>query len=110
MTNRRLSETAAGTVHSFLRLRMLAVMAGVLCLTVAIAACGGGGDDSSSTGAAGVQTQGDAPTLNIAVASYDLAAGKDVRFIAGVLTTDNNFVSFGTAEAACDSSASTPRR
>jgi hypothetical protein len=54
-----------------------------------VAACGGG--SKSKTGSS---KQG----LNVAVASYDLVAGKDNRFIAGLLTLDNDFVSFGTAQ------------
>ncbi len=98
MTNRRLSDTATDTGHRFGRGKMFAALVGVLCLTVAIAACGGGDDDGGTTGAAGVKTDGDTPTLNVAVASYDLAAGKDSRFIAGLLTLDNDFVSYGTAQ------------
>jgi len=98
MTNRRLRKTIAGMSHGSLGLKLLFVLAGVLWLTVAAAACGGSDDDGGTTGAAGVQTDSNTPTLTIAVASYDLAAGKDNRFIAGLLTLDNDFVSFGTAQ------------
>jgi hypothetical protein len=73
------------------------MVVGVLCLAALIAACGGGDDSDSNSGATGSSADG-TPTLNVAVASYDLAMGKDTRFIAGLLTLDNNFVSFGTAQ------------
>lgn len=52
-------------------------------------ACGGGEPASTATGGQG--------ELVAQVASYDLAVGEDQRLIVGLLTTDNRFVSGGTA-------------
>jgi hypothetical protein len=80
----------AGTrkVGGFLSQGRLLLLAGLLFLAAGASACGGGGSSDST----------ETPTLNVAVASYDMAAGKDTRFIAGLLTLDNDFVSFGTAQ------------
>ena len=96
MTNRKLRDIITDARDLLSPGRRLFALVSIACLTAAIAACGGGGDDSGTTGS-GVDQAG-APTLNVAVASYDLAAGKDTRFIAGLLTLDNDFVSFGTAQ------------
>ena len=102
MTNRRLP--ASGATAGLIRNSRLAMVAAILCLAALVAACGGGGDDGNTTGSAATAGSSGAangtptPTLNVAVASYDLASGKDTRFIAGLLTLDNNFVSFGTAQ------------
>ena len=63
---------------------------GLACVAALVIACGGGDDDSG----------GSDPTkqdLTVAVASYDLAAGKETRFIAGLLTIDDQGP--GVAEA-----------
>ncbi len=71
----------------------------VVLLGVFMAACGSGSnnDNASSEGspAAGAEP---GQALNIAVASYDLVANQDNRFIAGVLTQNNDFVSYGTVQ------------
>jgi hypothetical protein len=69
--------------------RKFIALSGALGLGALVAACGGG--SKSETGSS-------KESLNVAVASYDLVAGKDNRFIAGLLTLDNDFVSFGTAQ------------
>jgi hypothetical protein len=70
------------------------LLPGLVLVVALIAACGGGGGDSSSdTGGTPGQ-----PTLNVSVASYDLVANRDNRFIAGLLTFDNDFISYGTVQ------------
>jgi hypothetical protein len=86
-----------GPLGNFLAPRK-ALLAGVAIAAALVMACGsGGGDSSSDTGGAAVLQPGQ-PTLNVAVASYDLVADRDNRFIAGLLTFDNDFVSYGTVQ------------
>lgn len=59
-----------------------------------LAACGGSGGGSEPEG----RPQGD--ELVVQVANYDLAVGKPSRFIAGVLTQDQLFVSYGEVDLA----------
>jgi hypothetical protein len=59
-----------------------------------LVACGGDGEEPSP-GSEG-QLQGE--ELVVQVASYDLAAGEPARFIAGVLTQDQLFVSHGEVD------------
>lgn len=72
-------------------LKRYAVIAAVL-----LAACAGdgGGSDPSSEG----RLEGE--ELVVQVANYDLAAGEESRLIAGVLTQDQLFVSYGEVEMA----------
>jgi hypothetical protein len=59
-----------------------------------LAACSGG-----NGGEAAERPSGPRPDdLVVEVASYDLAAGAPARFIVGVLTGDQRFVSYGTVE------------
>jgi hypothetical protein len=74
-----------------------ALLPGLVMIVALCVACGGGGDSSSDTGAATILQPGQ-PTLNVAVASYDLVAGRDNRFIAGLLTLQNDFVSYGSVQ------------
>ena len=63
------------------------------CLLVAAlgaAACGGGGSSGSGGGAAASKG------LAAEVASFDLAVGPAARFIVGLLTNDQEFVSYGS--------------
>jgi len=66
----------------------------VLALGLAATACGGsgGGDRDGGAGPAPGSTAGD---LVAQVASYDVATGTADRFIVGLLTPDNRFISGG---------------
>lgn len=59
------------------------------------AACGDGGD--AATSATTIQPRQDDKGLNALVASYDLAAGRPQRFLVGLVTNDQQLVSFGEA-------------
>ncbi|HEX5369750.1 MAG TPA: hypothetical protein VFY10_10095 [Dehalococcoidia bacterium] len=95
MTNRRPSDPLTIMQINVSRRRFIA-LGGAMGLGAFAAACVGksksGSFNGGSSGANGKQN------LNVAVASYDLVAAKDNRFIAGLLTLDNDFVSFGTAQ------------
>ena len=66
-----------------------------LLAAVVLTACGGGDepptDDNDASGSEGLIVQ---------AANYDLAAGAEERFIAGLLTPDQLFVSWGTVDMA----------
>jgi hypothetical protein len=90
-TNRREAPTTLGR----------GLLLATLLTAALIAACGGGGDDDADTGGDSTPQANQDPssqTLNVAVASYDLVANQDNRFIAGILTLENDFVSYGTAQ------------
>jgi hypothetical protein len=57
-------------------------------------ACGG----DSNEGPSGSEGQLEGEELVVQAASYDIAAGEESRFIAGVLTQDQLFVSYGEVE------------
>ena len=70
----------------------------ILCACVALAVLGSGcsaddGDQSASTG-------DESGGLNALVASYDLAVGEPQRFLVGLVTNDQQLVSFGQADLA----------
>ncbi|MDQ3941038.1 MAG: hypothetical protein M3238_06800 [Actinomycetota bacterium] len=67
-------------------------VAAVLCV-IALAACGPDGD-----GEPRADDTGDADELIVQAANFDLAAGEKTRFMAGVLTPDQLFVSYGTVD------------
>jgi len=67
---------------------LAAVMLCAVLLGGAVAACSSSGSKGSATGGK--------DALDIQVASYDLAVGPPARFIAGVLTADQQLVGFGT--------------
>jgi hypothetical protein len=72
------------------------LLGATLLLSASIAmACGS--SDKSNGDAAGDNQPGQ-QTLNVQVASYDLVANQNNRFIAGVLTMSNDFVSYGTVQ------------
>ena len=80
--------------HPVLRPRRWLVFAVVVAL--AATSCGGGGDDEVST-----PSTTSAPDSIVAqVASYELVADRDQRFIVGLFSNDAGMVSFGTAELA----------
>ena len=64
---------------------------------VVLAACGGSGGGSDEPSAEGQMEGGE---LVVQAANYDLVAGEQSRFIAGVLTQDQLFVSHGTVDMA----------
>jgi len=66
-----------------------------VALLVVLVACGGSGGQRSEATREG-EMEGD--ELVVQAANYDLAAGEPSRFIAGVLTQDQLFVSFGEVE------------
>ncbi len=68
--------------------RMAAVMLCAVMLAGAVAGCSSSGPKGS--------TGGGKDSLAVEVASYDLAVGPPARFIAGVLTADQQLVGFGT--------------
>lgn len=74
------------------------LIAAVALAAALVIACGGGGGNNGSDAADSSGQQPAQQTLNVAVASYDLVANRDNRFIAGLLTFDNNFVSYGTVQ------------
>ena len=61
---------------------------------VVLVACGGNGDEPPAE----PEGQLEGEELVVQAASYDLAAGEEQRFIAGVLTQDQLFVSHGEVE------------
>ncbi|MBW3595283.1 MAG: hypothetical protein KY391_06855, partial [Actinobacteria bacterium] len=63
---------------------------------VVLVACAGNADNPE--GAA--ENERDADELVVQPANYDLVAGEESRFIAGLLTQDQLFVSFGTVDMA----------
>lgn len=75
--------------HMLSRMTVVAVMS-------LMVACGGNGDEPSSE--RGGRLQGE--ELVVQAANYDLAAGEPSRFIAGVLTQDQLFVSYGEVDLA----------
>ena len=72
-------------------LRRLAVAA-----LVVLVACGGNGAEPASDDQGEMQGE----ELVVQAANYDLAAGEETRFIAGVLTQDQLFVSYGEVDLA----------
>jgi len=65
-------------------------------LLVALAACGGGGSSTELS----AEDQAHGEELVVQAANFDLVAGESSRFIAGVLTQDQLFVSHGTVDMA----------
>ena len=65
-----------------------------IALLALMVACGGDSNDGSS----GPEGQLEDEELVVQAASYDIAAGEESRFIAGVLTQDQLFVSYGEVE------------
>ena len=57
-------------------------------VAVVLAACSGGSGDAAAD---------DASDLNALVASYDLASGEAQRFVVGIVTNEQQLVSFGSA-------------
>lgn len=70
-------------------LRRLAAIA-----LIALVSCGGDGGDAQTSDEA--RQEGD--ELVVQAANYDIAAGEETRFIAGVLTQDQLFVSYGQVD------------
>lgn len=66
-----------------------------IALLVVLVACGGSGSNEPSG-----EGQMKGEELVVQAANYDLAAGEPSRFIAGVLTQDQLFVSHGTVDMA----------
>lgn len=74
--------------------RTIAVLVAVLF----VAACSSGGDEEGSSENSLQERTNDG--LNALVASYDLAAGSPQRFLVGLVTNEQQLVSFGEAEFA----------
>lgn len=68
-----------------------------VALLVVLVACGGNGGGSNEPSTEGRMEGGE---LVVQAANYDLVAGEPSRFIAGVLTQDQLFVSHGTVDMA----------
>jgi hypothetical protein len=66
----------------------------ILTLCVLLAACGGSADEPSAEGS----SSPGADELIVQAANYELIAGEDSRFIAGLLTPDSLLGSFATVE------------
>ncbi len=98
MTNSGLSDTLSTMQTRIYSRRRFMALGGAMGLGALIAACGGGSKNDSSSGSNAAAGANGKQSLNVAVASYDLASGRDVRFIAGLLTLDNDFVSFGSSQ------------
>ena len=71
---------------------MLRKLAAVML--VVLVACGGDGDEPSGPG----EGTREGEELVVQAANYDLVAGEESRFIAGVLTQDQLFVSYGEVD------------
>lgn len=76
------------------RARLRKVVA-VLAVALVVPACGGDGEPTGSSDAA---KPAGAQKLQAQVASYDLAAGEETRFIVGLLTPDQLLISYGTVD------------
>lgn len=74
------------------RLRLLLPVA---VLAAVLAGCGGGGDEG---GRPPSSTAGEGAKVDALVASYDLAANVDQRFIVGLVVGEGKLVSFGPAK------------
>ena len=74
--------------------RYVAVM--TVVAMVALAACGGNGGEAEPS----AEGQLEGEELVVQIANYDLAAGEESRVIAGVLTQDQLFVSYGEVDMA----------
>jgi hypothetical protein len=62
----------------------------LVSIALVVAACGGGGGDNRAGGPPSTKS------LVAEVASFDLAVGPPARFIVGLLTQDQEFVSYGS--------------
>lgn len=71
----------------------------VLFAAVLVASCSSGDDGPDSSGEVTLEEQSN-DGLNALVASYDLAVGSPQRFLVGLVTNDQQLVSFGDAELA----------
>lgn len=71
----------------------------VLFAVLLVAACSSGGDGTEANGEIILEKQSN-DDLNALVASYDLAVGSPQRFLVGLVTNDQQLVSFGDAELA----------
>lgn len=78
------------------RLLIAVPLAGLLLATVILSLDGGDGRQRQPSGSGEVVRQG-ADALNALVASYDLAADRPQRFLVGLVTNDQQLVSFGEA-------------
>lgn len=72
----------------FGRIFKLSVLAAIGLALLGLAACSSSSDDNSS--------QSGSKTVTVEVASYELLAGRDNRFIVGLLTPKQDFISYGT--------------
>ncbi|MGH2807238.1 MAG: hypothetical protein ACRDKT_08180 [Actinomycetota bacterium] len=68
----------------------------LVALVLLIAACGDQGGDGGDGGAPGTDEGGE--EIVVQAANYDLSVGDESRFIAGVLTHDQLFVSYGSVD------------
>jgi hypothetical protein len=66
----------------------------LVTVTLLLAGCSGGSNDKTVPAA----EQNGAAQLVAEVASYDLAAGRKARFLAGLIAGENRFVSYGTVQ------------
>jgi len=74
--------------------------AAAVLLTVLLVASCSSGDDSNGSSSDAASPEGTNDGLNALVASYDLAIGSPQRFLVGLVTNDQQLVSFGDAELA----------
>ena len=72
------------------------LLGALLLATLLLAACGGGnGTDDAGDASRSPDDRGE---LIVQAANYDLAAGEESRFLVGLLTPDQLFVSFGEVD------------
>jgi hypothetical protein len=78
-----------------MRVRQLAPL--LVAGSLLAAACGGSGNGSDDDGDDAADGNGEGSAeLNAAVASYDLAAQSDERFMVGLIANDNRLLAFGS--------------
>ena len=95
MTDRSFTGPLSTLENRLYSRRRFLTLTGATGLAAFLAACTSKSKSGTFNGGSGA---GGPQNLNVAVASYDLISGRDNRFIAGLLTLDNDFVSFGSAQ------------
>lgn len=78
--------------------RPFVALVAAIAVTVTAAACGTGNGEGAGDGSAMTTTSEVGTEVVVHPASYDLVAGEEQRFIAGVSFADGNLLAFGTVD------------